>query len=72
MCLLHRIQITDTLNATYCSSYDEKRKIETTGKKIKCIDCKKINPNTYCAAKKRCFNIKEQNKERNCIKSIHK
>jgi hypothetical protein len=68
-CTLHKIQIEDVLNATYCKRYRANVK---TKEKVKCVNCKNINKYNYCFSKKRCFNFEERIKERQCINFIKK
>ena len=65
-CSAKEINIIDKMGATYCKSYDEKRKLSENN--VKCNNCLNINKYSWCYEKKKCIDEIEQEKPRRCAK----
>lgn len=65
-CSAKETNIIDKMGATYCKTYDEKRKLVEGG--VKCVYCANLNRYSWCYEKKKCINEIDQEKERRCVK----
>lgn len=64
-CYLFKQDIIDTLSASHCKNYTEKRHLVTG--KVKCYRCMYLNKYLWCYKKKRCFSYDEIHTEKKCI-----
>lgn len=62
-CAKNKMNVHDTLAATYCKSFYDKKKYSGEGK---CSKCRRINKYGFCYAKKICIKEEDRNVLRKC------